>query len=505
MDEREIELKLLATPAALRRLQRQPWLRELKQGRAVTRTLRTQYFDTPDGTLRAAGVAVRVRSIGRHRIQTVKTGGESLGGISVRGEWEREIAGDRPEAAALADTPLAPLFAPATVRALRPTVATAVRRTEMLVDGGQALITLAFDTGSVSAGDRTLPLAEVELELRQGPPRALFDLALRLHEAAPLRIGRASKFERGMRLLDPRASAPCRWTGSPVSPGSSAADAFRAVARACLDQLAANEDCLLESGDPEAVHQARVALRRLRAAIGGFRDMVADGESATVEHGLRALLRRLGPARDAEVFVTEILAPPAAHLRDSPELARLREVYEARRAAGESEAREALLDPAFTRLCLQLGAWIEGGDWLAESPAESVEAAAARILDRRRRKVRKAAARFADMTESERHALRISLKKLRYAAEMFLPLFPGKPSRRHVAAVAGLQQILGELNDIAVARSDLAATLHHGDAELRHAAGLVVGWHARREKRLLAKAAKACERLRKLPRFWKES
>src|ERR1051325_786475 len=105
----ELELKLLADPETLDRLERHPEIRKLATGRAVSRELTSIYWDTPDHKLAQAGLLLRTRRIGRRWVQTLKQERpqDGTGGLTRRGEWERPVAGEAPEPERLADTPLA--------------------------------------------------------------------------------------------------------------------------------------------------------------------------------------------------------------------------------------------------------------------------------------------------------------------------------------------------------------------------------------------------------------
>lgn len=502
----EIELKLLTEPASLRRLRRLPWLRSMQRGRAEARALRSTYFDTDDLRLRANKVALRVRAIGRRRILTLKTAGLPAGGAFARGEWQRPVADDRPDPAVLAASPAAALFDAATVAALRPVLRTEVRRSELRLNSGPDEMLLAFDEGRIVAGDTTAPLCEIEIELVHGSPRALFDLALRLHQQVPLRLGHASKAERGFRLLNGAVPAARRWSAPDLAAGMTAAEAVQHIGRSCIDQLAANSECLTAGGDTEAVHQCRVALRRLRSAIALFAELLVTPETAAVEDGLRWLLAQLAPGRDIDVVMAEIVQPVAEALPDDQGLAALQARLAARRDEHYRSALAALHAPRFTTLMLTLGAWIEGGDWLSGGDAlgEPVEALAGRRLERRDRKLRRRGLRhLATLPPAERHALRIQVKKLRYAADFLAPLYPAKRGRRSIAGLAELQQRLGVLNDVAVAAALLAELASDGPAGLQRAAGLVEGWHAGRQRRRLARAEAAAAKWLDLPRFWR--
>lgn len=510
MSHREIELKLLADAAAIRRLRRLPWLKTLQRGKATTRALRSVYFDTPDRRLSDARIALRVRSIGHQRIQTVKTAGTSLGGgASDRGEWESEITGDTPDQAALLATDLADLFTDDVVAALQPAMATEVKRTAMTIDLDGAEIEIAFDQGEIVAGTAREPISEVELELKSGSRQILYELALRLHAAAPMRIGHVNKAERGFRLLRDEPLRPSKWTGSTVSHGLSAAAAFQSIARGCIDHLAINEDCLLSTGNAEAVHQIRVALRRLRSAMSLFGALIAGPETDALKDDLRWLLKQLGPARDTDVFLSEIIEPVVAVFSGEPALTALHHAFAEEKAAHYQTAYAALNAPRFTALLLELGRWIEGGAWLAATSDEAsplsqpIESLAAALLERRDRKLAKAGKKLAKLPPADRHAVRILGKKLRYALEFFAPLYSDKRSRKALETLAELQDRLGVLNDIAVAEQRLNARLDEGgDARHGWAAGLVVGWHSAQTRKLLKQAEEPWDRWLDMTRPW---
>src|SRR5262249_16443371 len=146
--------------------------------------------------------------------------------------------------------------------------------------GGEE-IELALDRGSIVAEAGREPVAEAELELKRGAPAALFALARTLAEDLPIKVGRLSKSTRGFALGVASGPRPTYGGEVALEPEMSVGQAFAAVARGCLDQLHGNESALL-AGDAAAVHQMRVALRRLRAAISLFGPAVRTAETETV-------------------------------------------------------------------------------------------------------------------------------------------------------------------------------------------------------------------------------
>lgn len=498
----EIELKLLLDDAALRRVRRLPWLRRLALDKPTVRTLRSTYFDTPDGELRRRGISLRVRTVGRRHMQGVKSA--AVPGMLSRREWEWPIERPEPELAGL-PADLARHFRGITERRLEPLFRTEIRRTTLRVRGDDWRADLALDVGElVAAGNGARrPLRELEIELVDGPPARVYELALRLADSVPLRVGAASKSDRGYALVGKEAPEPRKWRAPALDQRASAADALRALAGACVEQFLVNADCLLATGDPEAVHQMRVALRRLRSAISVFRGYVAPEGTAAVAAEVKWLLGELGPARDTDVFLAEVLAPVVEGMPGQGALGRLTREFGALKERRYDAARLAVESQRCTKLALAIGAWIEDGwrvdDRLAALPAGDF---AAQVLERRDRKMRKAGPHLAELGVEERHRLRIRIKKLRYAGEFFASLFPEGRARRFLAGLAVLQDRLGALNDLAVASHMLEIT-EDTDPQRAWEAGIVAGWHASRAPRLLAEAGKAWKAFADLPRFWR--
>lgn len=530
----EVELKLLVAPEHLDLVRDLGWVRDLCRGRPVGRRLVSTYFDTIDGTLLRRGVALRVRRQGRKRVQTIKADQRDSAGLFCRLEWESAVAGDLPDLAAARAAGLGDLLEGVAVAdadgetdgtigtadlgagGLHPVCATDIHRTEMRLTGEDWAVTMALDRGTVSADGREEAIAEIELELTRGTPGTVYALAERLAEAAPMRLGRMSKAERALALARGAPSPqPVKAEVPTLSKDTSVGAAFQAIGRACLAQMAANEPALLETQDPEAVHQMRVSVRRLRSAMTTFGDIVRGPGLDTAKAELRWLMSLLGPARDTDVFLADILDPVIARVPDDQGLARLRALFTDRRAAHYREALAGVGDARFTRLLLRLGTWIEAGDWLADPERADARAAplvgfARATLERRRRKVWKAGRRFDHLTPEARHELRILIKKLRYTAEFFAGSFGAKAARPLLKDLARLQDQLGALNDVAVAGALLHDTLaeHRAgatgaeDAERAWGAGLVTGWHRRDAADALDEAGRTWARLRKRRVFW---
>lgn len=505
MEGQEVELKLALAPDGLERLKRTAVVRETRQGRPSTRLLSSTYYDTPAFALAKAGITVRLRDGGATRLQTVKTAGSRVSGLFARREWEDAVDGDGLDHARLRATGLDLLGDERLLATLAPVFSTEVRRTLYVLAGEDWQVELALDHGSVGTGAARHPICEAELELKAGRPAKLYELARALTEAVPARLLALSKSERGYELAAGTPPLPVKARPVRLHPDMPVAEAFQVIARNCLDQVLANERCLLATRDPEAIHQMRVALRRLRSALKVFAPVVEGPQLARAKDEVRWLLAHLGPARDDEVFLVEILDPVVAANPDHPGLASLRALWRDRRDAAFRKAVDAVAGRRFTALLLDLGAWVEAGDWrdAATRPVQGqpVGAFARKVLAKRDKKLMAAGGKRLDrLPPHELHAVRIRGKQLRYAGEFFASLYAKGAAKDFLAPLAELQDVLGTLNDIAVAAPRLAGSAHHDDHAW--AAGLVVGWHDSRRPALMDQAGKAWRRLRKLDRFF---
>jgi triphosphatase len=473
-DPREIELKLeVGDPAGLADIPSHP---ALASGAVRTHHLRAIYFDTPDHALRSEGLSLRVREDGGRWIQTLKAARPAAGVALDRSEWEWEVAGPGLDLKRLKKTPLKPFLAQAA--SIGAIFEIRVERTSIDLKVGTSHLELAADAGHVDTDGQRQRFAEVEIELRNGSVRDVFALASTLADSLPLHLSLLTKSERGYQAL--RREAPQRVKAEPVvlSGAMTAGEAFQAIARACLRHLLANERIIRQVRDPDAVHQMRVALRRLRAALTLFRDVVQDGDVETVKAGLKWITGELGRARDLDVYIATILEP-ACDAQTDPEL--VQALSDARRERDSQYARleEILASGRFRRLLLDAAAWIEAGPWLAangevrDAREKPVEDLARKQLKRRWRSVRRRLRHLREMDPAGRHEVRIAIKKLRYGSEFFASLFRQRGGRERqrkaLQVIEALQETLGALNDLAVASTRdggaLAALTRDGEDE----------------------------------------
>jgi len=459
--DREIELKFLIPPEAALEA-----LAHLK-GEGAVRQLDATYFDTPGHTLRKAGFGLRVRDGEGGRKQTLKSA--SAGGVFSRGEWEERIVGPDPDPEALSRTPAA-AAAILAGQTLAPVFTTRVQRTVRLVQVGEALIEAALDQGELSAAGRQASVCELELELKSGPASALFDLARDISRHVPLRLSLVSKAERGYGLAAGDTPASPRRQATTLDPHATVAEALQALGHADLAHLCAALESLRERPEPEGVHQARVATRRLRALLKIFKPLAGDVAAQLMDGGLHWLAAEFDTARDLDVFIGEVWDKTRTGAsfagRDDFDralnAARANAYLRMEAAVASARARDVLLEAA---------AWLETGAWTTDPNLAALrdgraDAFAVRELDHRLKQVKKRAKAFDDLDAHARHQLRLKGKTLRYAAEDLSPLFPDHPKRveRFLEASRGVQDTLGALNDRSV-RKTLVETVAQDDRD----------------------------------------
>lgn len=452
--------------------------------------LRSIYFDTPGRQLHAEGLSLRIRRSGKQRIQTVKAEeGDGGGGLFARAEWEMRVPGDVP----VIDTrtPVAALLGDE-VAAIEPAFAVEVERRSWLLGEGADRIEMVLDQGLVRAGERQAPICEIELERKAGEAAALFRFAREIEAQVPVRLGVVAKSERGYQLLE--AARPA-FKAEPVRlmPGMRTDAAFQTIARACLRHYRLNEALLLDHYDPLALHQARVAVRRLRSALTIFKPILAEADRVRFRDELRWLAGMLGEARDLDVL--------AARTGEGD----LRDGIEAVRPEVHARVIEALQAHRVRGLMLDLLEWLTLGAGQVEGEAleirkEKAQSFAASRLAHFRRRVVKDGRRMKRLNDAARHEVRKDAKKLRYASEFFASLFARKKQRRRharfIAALEGLQDDLGALNDLVSTPGILA---RHGLTD--SAAGQRKG--GKGKKGLIADAADAHGELADARRFWR--
>lgn len=513
---REVELKLVLPPEALSRIRRAGALSRLPGlcplGRARHDNLVAVYWDTVDGALGAAGIALRTRTQAGTQTLTVKADARAAGLVADRLEVNAPLPHDSlgapPDLAALPDPRLRRrLERLVGENRLVPVYETRIMRTARRyrnADG--ACFEAAIDLGEVCAQGRTAAVSEIELEWRAGSPVAMLDAAAGLARAYPARISLVSKADRARRLVT--QDGPHAVTaGPPVDIcGRAANAACAAVLSDCVAQIAANQPAILEAASPDGIHQMRVGIRRFRAAMKSFPAAMATPAAAGVLPGLRRVFAILGAARDLDVFTADTLPALAATAPDGmPSMVALAAAAAELRAEAWQDVRAALEDSEFTVLVIDAARLaVMTGEAPAGDPDALADLAEAR-LERHWRQVSRRARRLDRLDSEGRHDLRKRLKMLRYDVEIFAPLWRPRDVRPMLKPLRRIQDAFGAVNDAATAGAVAArAAKRLATVDAAAAAGFVAGWSAAEAERRFADARRHWEKLAATPPFWAE-
>jgi len=456
---REIELKLELDCADIERFGA---LAFFGPGARKSVTQHSIYFDTAKGDLRKAGYSLRVRRARARFVQTLKL--RDSAGLFNRSEWEWTLPGEEPNLALLKETPAAEFVKSKKAQArIGPRFTVRIERRTWTIDRAGSEIEIVLDEGEAASGARIDPICEVELELRTGDERSLFGLARELGAEVPLQLGVRSKAERGYALLKPARRKGRSTKAEPLvlTSDMDVAKAFAAIVQACLRHFRLNAPWVEAERDSGALHQSRVAMRRLRSALTLFGPAVRDSDYERLRQELRWFTDQLGEARNIDVFAGR-LPKRRGGKSAKPEVA-VRATLAGARQVAYDRVVEALRSPRLRALILDLAEWAETGKWRKTAKARRpLEAFAHKQVAKRWKKVSEAGACLRSLEPEPLHRLRIDIKKLRYATEFLSGLAQTEAEAKRradfIAALALAQDELGAINDMETAR-DLISRL----------------------------------------------
>ena len=491
--EQPLSLEFVLPVAEAARLARFPILAALRQGRISTSTEELHWLDTPDGALAAEGRLVEAPKRGPRRLMALAPAAEA--------PWHPgQIL---PPVAILAphETPAA-----AEGAALMPLAALSGKRRSQRLLIGDAVVVLHLIQGHFRtvAAER-----EVARVLLSGTAPAVLDLARRLAAALPLLPPSQSLGAEALSLATGQAPPPRRH-GAPDTSEAASAEACFTMAIGHLLEVALQVAPIARAGiEIEGVHQLRVALRRLRSVLKVFRPITGCKQGRALDGVLRQMLGLLGPARDWDVFLAGIGADLAALLPEDKRLKSLLSAAEAKRQAAYAALAEALDGPAWRAAVTSGLAFTLEKPWRAGAGDERLglldappQDFAALILGKRWGSLLEAGAEIETLPAEALHELRLDAKRLRYAAEVFAPVFPKKAARRFQRRLAALQEELGRSNDAAVARSLVQSLAGENDEARAWAIGVAEGWCLARSMADHDGVLKAWKKLSAKESFW---
>jgi len=386
-------------------------------------------------------------------------------------------------------------------------------RRERLLERAHTRIAVRFDDGFVECGGRRANFHEIELQLVDGSEEELWSVAAELVPRAKARFLPMSEAELALARATGAGIAPVKGRRPALAADASLDEAIVAAMSACLDQFVANWPALQYHAPEEAIHQMRVALRRLRAGVGMLRRGVASEALETASARARDIAATLGAARNLDVLLDMLVAGPLAQANGEPSFYKLLDAVERRRIEAHATVAALVAAPRTTQFVVDLRAALAAKDWRALPDAEqraafdpsapgSAREFAVRSLDRLHRRALKKSRDLASLSPEQRHEARIAFKKARYAAEFFESLFDSHAkARRYLRRTAALQDKLGAFNDLTVA-AELLRVLGEAAADLAPASAFAVGWCAHAREGAAVDWKKTEKSLMQIETFW---
>jgi triphosphatase len=338
------------------------------------------------------------------------------------------------------------------------------------------------------------------LRLLEGSDQAFVDFVRGLSGGVALRLSAAQDTAQ----VQPINSAD-------IDPGQATDMVVSLILRGCQTQLLALLPAL-GSGESEAVHQTRVALRRLRAALGLFKPLLPIGLVDHLNNEARWLGSILAPVRDWDVFISETLSGFRERLVDAGGIAELERRARAARVAAAVDMMEAVQSARCLEFCLAMELAIERQGWREQSVAAAshdlsrpLRQTAPVLLDRLWRAARREAKALQSGDPEAVHELRKKLKKLRYSVDFLQSIGPKRSVREFLGELSAMQQVLGTINDSAVADGLIPQLLARCPTpDLLHASGYIAGWAAKSREAMPPDLVKRWKRLRAIDKFWRE-
>ena len=434
--------------------------------------IRDRYVDTPDWRILRAGWACRRRREGDGARLVLKSVAGGEGPVFTREEVEQPLTKTWRPGRALPPGPVRDALGEGLDgRETRELFRLRTRRCLFDVaaaDDADTDLELAIDHTRIvcDGSDQAMDFFELEVELRRGSADAVGALAGVLANRIGLVGARMSKFERGLQAAGHQiAVPPAAAEEAPLTRESAMLDLAYASLRRNLAKLKINAPRAWEGLHPEGVHQMRVAIRRLRAALKTFRDLLPKKARKHFNAELRWLARSLGAVRDADVYGDNI----ATYMTGLPErdaealsdyLTHLDEIKHRSR----QHLLTVLAGERYAALVDALDGFTTKGPSRARRRRLGGPTIGAGALDRVRppveKMLRQGAAIDDDTADEQLHRLRLQGKRVRSQTEFFVEFFP-EALKPLVKAGRRLQNVLGEHQDAVVACERLR---HYADA-----------------------------------------
>ena len=484
----EIELKF-----QLPESKKKSVLQALKPKTAQKIRLQAKYYDTTEHLLAQNHMAIRLRQEGDHWVQTFKASGKNhleriehevhLGQCDIEPELNLELFSENKVVKDLLDQVLGEQ------QQLMLQFKTDVQRTFKIFSIDETDIEVCLDDGIVSAAELSEKICEVEFELKQGSPEQLILFTQEWVKKYQLWLDVRSKAERGNLLsIQQKASPAVKAKSLILSKKDSPDAAIRKMVSNTLQQLLPNVAVIADGfADPEHIHQARIAIRRMRSIFKSFKSWSEDIDPLW-EPQLKQIFQALGTTRDLDVVRDEIL----------PELLKADAPFQNLPETAIIDEQLHLLFQKTETMCLllQLLAFTYH-EQTNHKESSKLKKKIEKSLNQLHQNIIHDADHFSQLEVEARHRTRKRCKRLRYCIEFVSSLYDGKSVKKYLKQLQAVQDKLGLYNDLHVTEQVFSQS-----ADQQAEYWFAVGWSKAKQQQLLHESEQALKKLADIKVFW---
>ncbi|WP_130803055.1 CYTH and CHAD domain-containing protein [Acinetobacter ihumii] len=469
-------------------------LQALKAKTAQKIRLQAKYYDTADRLLAQHHMAIRLRQEGDNWVQTFKASGKNhleriehevhLGQCNVEPELNLNLFFENKAVRNLLDQVLGEQQDQLTLQ-----FKTDVNRTFRIISIDETDIEVCLDDGIVSTAEQSEKICEVEFELKQGSPEQLILFTQDWVKKYQLWLDVRSKAERGNLLsIKQKASQAVKAKPLILNNHDSTDIAVRKMVANVLQQLLPNVAVIADGvANPEHIHQARIAIRRMRSIFKSFKSWSDDIDSLW-ETQLKQIFQTLGTTRDLDVIRDEIL----------PELLKADAPFQDLPEAAKSEDHVHLLFQKPETMCLLLQllafSYHEQSD---HKKSAKLKKKINKSLNQLHKKIIQDADHFSQLEIEQRHRTRKNCKRLRYCIEFVASLYDEKSVKKYLKQLQAVQDKLGLYNDLHVTEH---VFIESADQQAEY--WFAIGWSRAKQQQLLLESEQELRKLADIHIFW---
>jgi inorganic triphosphatase YgiF len=502
----EIELKLAVPLKHSNRLLRLPLLESLSTSSPRTHKLYSIYYDTPDYYLKNHGIAFRLRRNGRRWIQTVKDKGHISAGLFQHRELEVPVKNAQPDYTKIIDPELKKIFNnPALAQQLQPIFSTQFTRNTRLLhleDGSK--VEFCLDRGKISTIHTSMPLCEIELELKSGDATQLFLLALALQKVFPfsLRLENASKAERGYTLCSGCKRPPIKAIPVPLNADMCVNTAVKTIGWDCLGHLSSNENGMLKELAFEYLHQMHASLRRQQSVLKIFSQAFPEESMVSLTQELKWLTAQFNSALDWDVFITTTLQTIQDRYTDHPGIDMLMRACKQLRHQHQKTAHRTVKSNRYLKTMLRLGAWLSAEPLPNQLKKNTLELANT-LLNKQHQQLKNHGKTLMELNASDLRSLRITTRKQCDVTEFFSDFYPNNKTSQYLRALHKLHDILCAMNANSVTKKLLnEVKITKKKRAQNEAMGILLGWTLHHQLQKEIELNRAWNSFNRISPFW---